>query len=81
MEHVKFVSRSASGLTAPPSGGLKYTESLPDEDKYYKICVRVKNLPNLSTPIAEIASIAKTGTTTATVTTLNPHGLAVGTYF
>lgn len=80
MEHVKFVSRPASALTAP-SGGLKYTESLPDEDKYYKICVRVKNLPNLSTPIAEIASIAKTGTTTATVTTLNPHGLAVGTYF
>lgn len=80
MEHVKFVSRTASVLTTP-SGGLKYTESLPDEDKYYKICVRVKNLPNLTTPIAEIASIAKTGTTTATVTTLNPHGLAVGTYF
>lgn len=80
MEHVKFSSRPASALTAP-SGGLKYTESLPDEEKYYKICVRIKNLPNLSTPIAEIASIAKTGTTTATVTTLNPHGLAVGTYF
>lgn len=71
MEHVKFVSRTASVLTAP-SGGIKYTESLPDEDKYYKICVRVKNLPNLSTPIAEIATIVKTGTTTATVTTLNP---------
>ena len=80
MEHVKFVSRTASVLTAP-SGGIKYTESLPDEDKYYKICVRVKNLPNLSTPIAEIATIVKTGTTTATVTTLNPIWLANGTYF
>ena len=80
MEHVKFVSRPASTLTAQ-SGGLKYTESLPDEDKYYKICVRIKNLPNLSTPIAEIATIAKTGTTTATVTTVAPHWLAVGTYF
>ena len=72
MEHVKFVSRPASTLTAQ-SGGLKDTESLPDEDKYYKICVRIKNLPNLSTPIAEIATIAKTGTTTATVTTVAPH--------
>lgn len=80
MEHVKFTSRPASALTTP-SGGLKYTESLPDEDKYYKICVRIKNLPNLSTPIAEIATIAKTGTTTATVTTVAPHWLAVGTYF
>ena len=80
MEHVKFTSRPASALTIP-SGGLKYTESLPDEDKYYKICVRIKNLPNLSTPIAEIATIAKTGTTTATVTTVAPHWLAVGTYF
>lgn len=80
MEHVKFVSHPASVLTAP-SGGLKYTESLPDEDKYYKICVRVKNLPNLSTAIAKIASISKTGTTTATVTTVAPIGLANGTYF
>ena len=80
MEHVKFSSRPASALTAP-SGGLKYTESLPDEEKYYKICVRIKNLPNLSTPIAEIASISKSGTTTATVTTLNPIWLANGTYF
>jgi len=72
MEHVKFTSRPASSLTAP-SGGLKYTESLPDEDKYYKICVRIKNLPNLSTPIAKIATIAKTGTTTATVTTVAQH--------
>jgi len=71
MEHVKFVSHPASVLTAP-SGGLKYTEPLPDEDKYYKICVRLKNLPNLATPIAEIASIAKTGTTTATATTVAP---------
>lgn len=71
MEHVKFTSRPASAFTTP-SGGLKYTESLPDEDKYYKICVRIKNLPNLSTPIAEIATIAKTGTTTATATTVAP---------
>jgi len=71
MEHVKFVSHPASALTAP-YGGLKYTESLPDEEKYYKICIRLKNLPNLSTPIAEIASISKSGTTTATGTTVSP---------
>ena len=71
MEHVKFVSRPASVLTAP-SGGLKYTESLPDEEKYYKICIRLKNLPNLATPIAEIVSISKSGTTTATVASFIP---------
>jgi histone acetyltransferase (RNA polymerase elongator complex component) len=55
------------------TGNNKWTESLPDEDKYYKIQLRVKNLKNISRPVAQITSIVKSGTTTATVTTDVPH--------
>lgn len=79
MEFVKYISRTASALSTP-SWNNKFTETLPDEDVYYKIRVRVKNLPNFTYPIAEIASCTKSGTTTATFTTVNPIGLPNGTY-
>jgi len=64
-------SSNASGLP------LKWNQCIPDEELEYKIRIRAKNLDNMSIPIAKIISIVKTGTTTATVTTDVPHGLAV----
>lgn len=79
MEFVKYISRTASSISAA-SGNNKFTETLPDEWFYYKIRLRVKNLPNFTYPIAEIASCTKSGTTTGTFTTVNPIGLPNGTY-
>jgi hypothetical protein len=79
MEAGKYYSRTASSLSGA-GGGLKYTESLPDEDKLYKIRLRVKQLGNYSSIVGTIASIAKTGTTTATVTTTAPHGLTTSDF-
>jgi len=76
-EHVKLISRPASS-TSGASGSRKYTETIPDEDKLYKIRFRVRNLPNFTKVVAEISNIAKTGTTTATVTTSAPHELVAG---
>ena len=52
----------------------------PNPDKLYKLRFRAKNQPSLTAPIAEIVSAVKSGTTTATITTATPHGLAVTDY-
>lgn len=60
------------------SGYNKMQQSIPDETLSYRLYTRAKNLDNLSRPIARIVSIAKSGTTTATITTDVAHNLAVG---
>lgn len=60
------------------SSRLKRTQVVPDIDRQYRLRVRAVNQPNLTRPVAQIVSAAKTGTTTATVTTDVPHGLTTG---
>lgn len=78
LENVKLISRTASSISGA-AGTAKYTETIPDEDRLYKIQIRVKNLPNFTKVVADITNIAKTGTTTATVTAPG-HGLVAGDY-
>lgn len=73
MEEVFFSNRAIDTIAA--ATGARYTNGIPDEEKEYKIRIRVKNLDNLTVAIAKIVSIAKTGTTTATVVTDIAHGL------
>lgn len=73
MEEVFFSSRAIDTVAA--ATGARYTNGIPDEEKEYKIRIRVKNLDNFTVAVARIVSIAKTGTTTATVTTDVAHGL------
>lgn len=54
------------------------TQVIPNPDKKYKIRVRATNNKGLTVPVCHIQSVAKTGTTTATVTTQTPHGLTTG---
>lgn len=77
MEYAKYFARAQSSMSGT-TGNAKWTESIPDDEKYYKIQIRVKNLSNISRPVADISSISKTGTTTATVVTATPHGLVNG---
>lgn len=74
MEEVVYAMRPSDGLSGPNGSG-RYSQGIPDEEFQYSIRLRVKNLENLTVPVARIVSIAKTGTTTATVTTDVPHGL------
>lgn len=62
-----------------PGVFAKRSQNVPDPAKSYAMFIDVIALPNRAAPI-EILSIVKTGTTTATVTTKNPHGLQTGAY-
>lgn len=74
-EEFTVIPRAPDATTAPVNV-LKWHQGLPDEELEYKIRIRAKNLDNYTRPVAKITAIAKTGTTTATVTTDAPHGLA-----
>lgn len=73
------VSKSSDSTTAAGTN-FRFSQSLPDEEIDYKLRFRVKNLANLSRPVAKISSASKSGSTTATITTLAPHGLTVGDF-
>lgn len=67
--------------TSQNTGTGRIEETLPDEEKMYKLRIRIKNLNNFSSINGEIASIVKSGTAIATVTTVLPHGLTNGFTF
>jgi hypothetical protein len=74
-EEFTVIPRTPDSIVASGTP-LKLHQGLPDEEIEYKIRVRAKNLDNFTVPVARITAIAKTGTTTATVTTDVAHGLA-----
>lgn len=71
-----FAADSGGGM----NGYGKFSQGIPDEEEDYKIHFRARNLTGISRPIARIISVAKTGTTTATVVTNEAHGLVAGDY-
>ena len=78
-DQVNYNSKAPNALTTP-SGSLRWSENLPDEEKWYKLRIRSKNLDNIARPIAKITAIAKSGTTTATVTTDVAHNLSTSSW-
>jgi hypothetical protein len=58
----------------------RFTQVIPNTVRTYWMQFRVRAVPSMSRPIARIVSVAKTGTTTATVITAEPHGLITGQY-
>jgi hypothetical protein len=79
MEEVSFRS-FASDSTAGMNGLAKYTQGVPDEELPYKIHIRARTLQGFTRPVARVVTAAKSGTTTATITTDVPHNLAVGDF-
>jgi hypothetical protein len=65
-QNVEFVAQAIDGLVIPIF--FKRSQSVPNMNKEYVIRARSYNLPNKSVPIANIVSVSKSGTTTATVT-------------
>lgn len=78
LDEMLFRSYSSDSTSAPSLA--KRTQGIPDEGIYYKMRIRAKNLKNFTVPVAKITAIAKSGTTTATVTTDVPHGLTTNDY-
>jgi hypothetical protein len=74
-EEFTVIPRTPDSIVAAGTP-LKFHQGLPDEKLEYKVRIRAKNLDNFTVPVARITAIAKTGTTTATVTTDVAHGLA-----
>ena len=80
IDEVFYSSRTNDSIATPAIPTLKYTQNIPDEAIGYKIRLRFKQLPNFVNIGASIATITKTGTTTATVVTATPHGLLNGQF-
>lgn len=75
-EELQIYSKTADSTQTANSNLQRFQNVIPDITREYRFRIRIKNLDNLTVPVAKITSIAKTGTTTATVTTSSPHGLA-----
>jgi hypothetical protein len=78
-EDILFRSITPDGV-ATPGNTSKFNISIPDDTKNYRLHIRARNMKNLSRPIARIAAISKTGTTTATVTTDVEHNLTTDSW-
>lgn len=64
--------------TGTETSRVNRTQVIPSPDATYKLRIRATNNKALTVPVAHIQAVAKTGTTTATVTTQTPHGLTTG---
>lgn len=69
---------SAVDAIAQTSSRLLRTQVCPDPSMSYKLRIRATNNKSLTVPTAQIVSVSKSGTNTATVITDVPHGLSVG---
>lgn len=69
---------AAVDTTSAPSSRLLRTQVVPDSTKQYKQRFRFTNNKGLSTPVGKIVSAVKTGSSTVTITTDQPHGLTTG---
>jgi len=65
----------AVDATGQATSRYKRTQVVPNPSKQYRLRLRATNNKSLSWPVATIVSATKTGTTTATIVTQQPHGL------
>lgn len=61
--------------TGQTSNRLLRTQICPNASRDYKLRIRATNNKGLTTPVAQIVSVVKTASTTATITFDRPHGL------
>lgn len=76
-DRTQWADSSVDAVSQTTSRLLR-TQVCPDPGLTYKVRIRATNNKSLTVPNAQIVSAAKTGTTTATVTTATAHGLTAG---
>jgi hypothetical protein len=69
---------AVDSATALPASRVLRTQVIPDPTKEYTLRFRTTNVDSLPIPNGKITSAAKSGTTTATITTASAHGLTTG---
>lgn len=69
---------SGVDTTSQASSRLVRSQIAPSTSSRYRVRFRANNSKSLTVPNAQIVSAAKAGSTTATVVTATPHGLALG---
>ncbi len=74
-DRVQWSDAPVDTLTAATSRTLR-TQVCMDPSETYRMRIRATNAKSLTVPNAQIVSAVKTGTTTATIVTATPHGLA-----
>ena len=74
VDGVQFFDEPIDGIAAP-TNRQRRTQVVPNHTATYNLRFRCTNNPSLTRPVAQIVSVAKSGTTTATVITDIPHGL------
>ncbi len=79
LAQIDRVQWSDSGIdtTSQASNRLVRSQVCPSRAVRYKLRFRANNSKSMSTPVAQIVSVSKTGTTTATVVCDRPHGLTM----
>jgi hypothetical protein len=76
-DRLQWSDSSIDSLTQSTSRVLR-TQVVPNPEKSYKLRLKSRSEPSLTVPSAQIVSVSKAGTTTATVTTNVPHNLVTG---
>lgn len=79
-DELYYRNLSADSL-AVLTNSYKITQSLPEENIFYKLRIRAKNNINFPVPIARILSAQKTAVGTAVITTDVNHNLSAGINF
>ena len=69
-----------SETTAAVTPRYRATATRPANSRLFRARFRAVCPPAIAIPVARILSISKAGTTTCTVNTVEPHGLATGEY-
>lgn len=76
-DRIQWSDSGVDSVTAQSSRVLR-TQVIPNPEKDYRLRFRFTNNKSLTVPTAQIVSAAKTGTTTAFITTATAHGLTIG---
>jgi len=76
-DRLQWSDTSIDSLAQSTSRVLR-TQVVPNPEKSYKLRLKSRSEPSLTVPSAQIVSVSKAGTTTATVTTNVPHNLVTG---
>lgn len=80
LESIRWMDKSIDSSTANFSIRAKREQVVPDINETYKMRIRATAEPGATIPVAQVVTASKAGSTTATVTTDVPHGLATTDY-
>ena len=78
-EDLLFVTKDQDGSGDPRSSSYRRSE-VPDFQELYALRFRANHFENMSKPVANIVSISKVASTTATIVFDQPHGLTTTSY-